>query len=98
MSFAEPNMLNPHVFAERKFKWLFPEVSPDETAFVRRTLRDQLRGLGFEDVAITRFDWLHPATPPALIPAISSMGRGFEAVWPIPEFAGSPGMQGRRGR
>jgi 2-polyprenyl-3-methyl-5-hydroxy-6-metoxy-1,4-benzoquinol methylase len=38
LSFAEPNMLNPQVFAERKFrsiKPLFGYVSPDETAFVR---------------------------------------------------------------
>ena len=38
ISFAEPNLLNPQVFMERKFTFLrrwFWYVSPDETAFLR---------------------------------------------------------------
>jgi 2-polyprenyl-3-methyl-5-hydroxy-6-metoxy-1,4-benzoquinol methylase len=89
LSFAEPNMLNPQVFAERTFRGLFPQVSPDETAFVRTTLRKQLEQAGFCDVSIVPFDWLHPATPPALIPLVSRLGRVVEAVWPVREFAGS---------
>src|SRR5262249_61621606 len=37
LSFAEPNMLNPQVFLERKLAFIRPlfwNVSPDETAFV----------------------------------------------------------------
>jgi len=89
MSFAEPNMLNPQIYSERHFRRFFPKVSPDETAFVRTTLRRDLEASGFTSVSIRPFDWLHPATPPSLIPAVSGIGRAFEAVWPVQEFAGS---------
>jgi 2-polyprenyl-3-methyl-5-hydroxy-6-metoxy-1,4-benzoquinol methylase len=89
LSFAEPNMLNPQVFCERHFRRLFPQVSPDETAFVRRRLARELARVGFTSIDIQPFDWLHPATPPALIPGVSAVGRILEAVWPVREFAGS---------
>jgi SAM-dependent methyltransferase len=89
MSFAEPNMLNPQIYAERHFRQYFPNVSPDETAFVRHELQKTLEGYGFSDVRITPFDWLHPATPPALIPAVRGLGRVLESVWPVREFSGS---------
>ncbi len=41
-SFAEPNMLNPQVWAERHFRQFFPYVSPNETAFVRWVLKRQM--------------------------------------------------------
>ena len=89
MSFAEPNMLNPQIFCERNFRRFFPQVSPDETAFVRRQLRRDLERIGFTAVSIQPFDWLHPATPPPLIPAVLRLARALEAVWPVREFAGS---------
>ncbi|HEX4001806.1 MAG TPA: methyltransferase domain-containing protein [Candidatus Acidoferrales bacterium] len=89
MSFAEPNMLNPQIYCERHFRRFFPQVSPDETAFVRTRLHRDLERTGFRPVSIQPFDWLHPATPPALIPAISGLGRALEGVWPVCEFAGS---------
>jgi 2-polyprenyl-3-methyl-5-hydroxy-6-metoxy-1,4-benzoquinol methylase len=96
LSFAEPNMLNPQVFAERNFRRFFPQVSPDETAFVRTTLRSTLYRIGFVDIAIKPFDWLHPAAPPVLIPLISSLGDMLERVWPLREFAGSLWIRARR--
>jgi len=89
ISFAEPNMLNPQVFCERHFRSWFPYVSPDETAFLRTRLRRQLCAVGFEAVSICPFDWLHPSTPPSLIPAVAAVGRILERMWPIREFAGS---------
>jgi 2-polyprenyl-3-methyl-5-hydroxy-6-metoxy-1,4-benzoquinol methylase len=98
LSFAEPNMLNPQIYCERHFRRFFPQVSPDETAFVRTQLRGDLEGAGFTSVSIQPFDWLHPATPPALIPLVSGMGRAFESLWPIREFAGSLRIWARRPR
>ena len=89
MSFAEPNMLNPQIYCERHFRSFFPQVSPDETAFVRTRLTRDLERAGFVSVEIRPFDWLHPATPPRLIPAVSGIGKMLEAVWPLREFAGS---------
>ena len=92
LSFAEPNMLNPQVFAERKLRFLrrvFWYVSPDETAFVRGSLGADLRACGFVDVEITPFDWLHPSMPMPLIPAARRIGLALEALPLVREFAGS---------
>jgi len=99
MSFAEPNLLNPQVFIERKFTFLRPwlsYVSPDETAFVRWKLHALLEKAGFVDIAITPFDWLHPATPAFLIGPISGAGRVLEKTPLLREFAGSVHIRCRR--
>lgn len=88
-SFAEPNMLNPQIYCERHFRKFFPQVSPDETAFVRCRLKRDLERFGFHAVSITPFDWLHPSTPKPLIGAVLKMGNVLEKVWPLKEFAGS---------
>jgi 2-polyprenyl-3-methyl-5-hydroxy-6-metoxy-1,4-benzoquinol methylase len=89
LSFAEPNMLNPQVFVERKFRRLFPYVSPDETAFVRRTFRKKLQKTGFQDIKIVPFDWLHPSVPKQLIGLVSTIGRVIERIPLLREFSGS---------
>lgn len=89
MAFAEPNLLNPQVFLERRFRRLFPYVSPDEIAFVKGSLGSELTRAGFVDVAIEPFDWLHPAVPRALIPFVSGFGGLLEKIPLVREFAGS---------
>jgi SAM-dependent methyltransferase len=90
-SFAEPNMLNPQVFLERQFSFLpiFSYTSPDETAFVRWRLTRTLERHGLREIRITPFDWLHPHTPPAVIPAVSAVGAFMEAIPIAREFSGS---------
>ena len=99
MSFAEPNMLNPQVFIERRFRsfrrW-FWYVSPEETAFIRGQLRNLLVHAGFQDIGITPFDWLHPATPEPLIELIQRLGLLLEGLPGIREFAGSLYIRGER--
>ncbi len=81
MSFAEPNMLNPQVFAERTFlRNCLSYVSPDETAFVRWPMAKRLVEAGFTEVQIEPFDWLHPATPSALIGGVKRIGAWLELV------------------
>jgi SAM-dependent methyltransferase len=89
LSFAEPNMLNPQIFLERHARWLFPQVSPDETAFVRGPLRRLLERSGFREVSIRPFDWLHPAVPARLISSVERLGRILEHTPFVREFAGS---------
>ena len=99
MCFAEPNMLNPQVFIERKFRFLLPcfwYISPDETAIVRWKFRDLLIKTGFEKINIMPFDWLHPATPIPLIRLISNIGKLLENTPVFREFAGSLYIQCRR--
>lgn len=90
IAFAEPNMLNPQVFAERTFlRKALSYVSPDETAFVRWSLTTKLKEFGFVNIKITPFDWLHPATPPRLIPFVERLGALVENTPLVREFSGS---------
>lgn len=89
LAFAEPNMLNPQIAAERNFRRLFPYISPDETAFVRFSLANKLRQHGFTDIRITPFDWLHPAVPKALISVVEALGQVLERLPIVREFSGS---------
>ena len=82
-------MLNPQVFMERRFRRWFPYVSPDETAFVRNRLGRLLAETGFAEIAITPFDWLHPATPRPLVPVVEWIGRWLERIPGLRECAGS---------
>jgi len=86
---AEPNMLNPQVFLERRLRQWFPYVSPDETAFVRWRLQGLLAMVGFSEISIVPFDWLHPATPRPLIPFVQRLGRWLEWLPGAREVAGS---------
>jgi len=99
LSFAEPNMLNPQVFLERKFSFfkpLFWYVSPDETAFVRWSLRDCMKEIGFDNVEIKPADWLHPSLPTMLINFVSKAEKQLEKTVIFREFAGSLYIRARR--
>ena len=99
ISFAEPNMLNPQVFLERKLAFIRPLFwynSPDETAFVRWSLRTLLAKTGFHEVNLQPFDWLHPAVPQPLIPLVRHAGSWLEKTPGLREFSGSLYICGRR--
>jgi 2-polyprenyl-3-methyl-5-hydroxy-6-metoxy-1,4-benzoquinol methylase len=94
LAFAEPNMLNPQVYLERKLKLWY--VSPDEIAFVRWRLARQLNAIGFLDVRVVPFDWLHPSTPEPFISLVRSTGLLLERIPFLREFAGSLSISARR--
>ncbi|MCK5716765.1 MAG: methyltransferase domain-containing protein [Thiomargarita sp.] len=96
MSFAEPNMLNPQVFIMFKFRRWFPEISPDENAFIRWRLAHSLEKTGFEIITLTPIDWLHPAVPKPLIPVIRSIGKLLELTPVLCEFSGSLCIQAHK--
>lgn len=91
MAFAEPNMLNPQIALQKNVPWIKKRMgdSPDETAFVRWTVKRALRRAGYEEIDVRPFDWLHPMTPAVLIPVVSLVGTGVERVPLVREFAGS---------
>ncbi|MEX2143751.1 MAG: class I SAM-dependent methyltransferase [Anaerolineales bacterium] len=90
MAFAEPNMLNPQVFAERTFlRRMLSYVSPDESAFVRWSLAATLKSNGFGEIKINPFDWLHPAVPASLVNSVEHIGSFLERMPIVREFAGS---------
>jgi len=98
LAFTEPNMLNPQIVLERKVRVIGERlhVSPDETAFVRWPLARRLRDAGFVGVRLRPFDWLHPATPPPLIPLVRGLGWLLERAPLVREFSGSLVISARR--
>ncbi len=99
IGFAEPNMLNPQVYLERRFHYLpmFSYTSPDETAFVRWKLAAKLGSAGFHDIVLEPFDWLHPFTPKPLIGAVRSIGALLEAIPGARELSGSIAISAQYG-
>ncbi|MDX1990925.1 MAG: class I SAM-dependent methyltransferase [bacterium] len=98
IAFAEPNMLNPQVWAERNIAAVRERngASPDETAIVRWRLARDLRDLGFTEIHIRNTDWLHPATPESLIPVVWQVGLVLEGLPLIQEFTGSVLIRARK--
>ncbi|MEA1896918.1 MAG: class I SAM-dependent methyltransferase [Bacteroidota bacterium] len=89
--FTEPNMVNPQIWMERNIIFIrkLTNSSPDETAFTRWGLKKELINLGFKNVSIRPFDFLHPFTPSLLIPFISKIGNLVERIPLAKEIAGS---------
>jgi 2-polyprenyl-3-methyl-5-hydroxy-6-metoxy-1,4-benzoquinol methylase len=90
LCFAEPNMANPQVWLGHHVRFIGKQmqISPDETAFYRRSLEKKLSEMGFVNVQVRPFDFLHPSTPDALIPAVRRFGEWLEQTW-LGEIAGS---------
>lgn len=99
IAFAEPNMMNPQILMQKNIplikNWMGD--SPDETAFFRRKVADQLEKQGFNRIQLIPFDFLHPLTPPKLIPIIQEIGLVLEKVPFIREIAGSLVISAKKG-
>lgn len=89
--FAEPNLVNPHLFLALEIPWLRRrlDATPDETAFVRWPLRRKLEALGVTVLSLEPFDFLYPLIPRRLIPLFELLGRGLERTPVVREIAGS---------
>ena len=89
--FTEPNMLNPQIALQKNIPLLkrLSGDSPDETAFVRFTLRHLLRRSGFEQISIVPFDFVHPAIPAPLLSVAVPFLSWLEKIPLVREIAGS---------
>ncbi len=92
--FSEPNMMNPQLMIQKNVKYIktlpiFSETE-DETAFFRWQMKRMLiQEIGFRDVSITPFDFLHPWTPKSLIPFVRAIGLCLEQTPFLREISGS---------
>ena len=89
--FAEPNMLNPHIFLQKNIpvlKRYWGDI-PDESAIIRWRLKELLLHRGFININIIPYDFLYPMTPVKLIPFVCRIGRKLEKIPIIKEIAGS---------
>jgi SAM-dependent methyltransferase len=96
-AFSEPNMANPQVWAERNLEPVrrLRHVTPHETAFRVDELRRDFDRAGFALDVCEPFEFLHPNTPAALVPAALSLERALEAT-PLRGIAGSLRLAGNR--
>ena len=80
--FAEPNMLNPQIFIQKNVpcikRWMGD--SPDETAIIRFTMVKLLRKIGYKNVSIFPYDFLHPIIPQSLTGIFSAIGQVAEKI------------------
>lgn len=100
MIFAEPNMLNPQIFVQKNVpfikRWLGD--SPDETAIVRWNFAKMMKEIGFENVKVTPYDFLHPYTPSFMISLVRGLGFIVEKIPFLREIAGSVVIYGEKAK
>jgi len=91
VAFAEPNMLNPHVWLVKNLPALGRRYgeSPDETAFFRWSLQRVLQRAGFAGVRVVAFDFLHPWLPATLVAPALALSPLLERVPLLRDLAGS---------
>ncbi len=91
MWFSEPNMMNPQIALEKNIRFIgkMLQNTPDETAFFRWSMTRMLQRVGFDDVSVTPFDFLHPIVPEPLINVTDRIGRLCERLPIVREIAGS---------
>jgi SAM-dependent methyltransferase len=98
MLFAEPNMLNPQILLQKNIEWIKKRLgdSPDETAFIRWKIKKRMQKIGFIDLQVFPYDFLHPLTPVLLIPFVKTLGKLLERTPFLKEFAGSLIIYGKK--
>ncbi len=89
--FTEPNLLNPAIFLGLNIPFLRKrmEYSNDETALVRWRMEKVLHKIGFREVVVVNYDFLHPSTPNFLIRPVETAGGLLEKIPFVKEFSGS---------
>ena len=96
--FAEPNMVNPQIFIQKNVPFIKKALgdSPDETAVVRWKMKKMMQEIGFKNVRIFPYDFLHPYTPTFLIPVVNGIGKIVEKIPLLREIAGSHIIYGEK--
>jgi len=97
--FTEPNMLNPQIAAQKNFAWLKKKLgdTPEESAFLFFQAHRLLSRMGFVDIRVRPFDFLHPAIPAVMIAFVNRLGNILERIPLIRQIAGSLLIVGCKG-
>ena len=62
---------------------------PERGFFNEKLIFVSIKKIGFDQIEITPFDWLHPSVPEPLIPFVRGVGKGLELTPGLRELAGS---------
>lgn len=89
--FTEPNMANPQIALQKNIPWIKKIMgdSPDETAFFRWRLEKILKDIGYKNIKVKNFDFLHPMLPDFLVDFIKIPLVILEKLPVIKEISGS---------
>ena len=89
--FTEPNMLNPIIAVQKNISFIKKIMgdTPDETAFIKWKIKDQLRKYKYKNIEVTSFDFLHPALPEFSLPIMIPFTDFLDKIPVISEIAGS---------
>lgn len=89
--FTEPNMLNPQIALQKNIPFIKKMAgdSPDETAFIRWGISRKLRQVGFKEVSVVPFDFVHPSIPLPLLKSAVPILNALERIPLVKEIAGS---------
>ncbi|MCC6720754.1 MAG: class I SAM-dependent methyltransferase [Bacteroidia bacterium] len=91
IAFAEPNMINPQIAIQKNVpfikKWLGD--SPDETAINRWKFKKMLAKIGYNNISIFPYDFLHPIVPSFLVNFTNEFSKVIEKIPILKEIAGS---------
>jgi ubiquinone/menaquinone biosynthesis C-methylase UbiE len=89
--FTEPNMMNPEVAILKNIYFIggLLQDTREETAFFRWPLAKAIRKVGFQNVRVEPFDFLHPIVPASLVNIIEAAGRICEKTPLLKEISGS---------
>jgi len=91
--FSEPNMMNPQLMLQKNIKLLRKiralGENEDETAFFRWQIKKIMHGLGYREISVFPFDFLHPWTPRAAIALVQKLGFCLEKTPLLKEISGS---------
>jgi hypothetical protein len=84
-------MANPVCFVETKISFVGRKVGQcsEATAFFSGQLKRIFRHYGFVDIVIKPIEFVHPHTPPRLVPLSHKISRLLERIPVIKEMAGS---------
>lgn len=89
--FAEPNMLNPQILIQKNIPFIKKLLgdSPDETAVIRWRMQTLMKQIGFSNIKIFPYDFMHPLLPSFFLPAFTKIGPYIEKIPLLREIAGS---------
>lgn len=89
--FSEPNMVNPQIAIQKNIPFIKKIMgdSPDEIAFFRWKVESLLKKIGYKNVVVKNFDFLHPVFPDSLTDLLEVPLKSLEKIPVIKEISGS---------
>lgn len=89
--FSEPNMMNPQIAITKNIPTIKKMMndSPNETAFFRWQIGSLLKEIGYKNVKVENFDFLHPHLPDKFVNVFKKLSMMLEKMVIIKEVSGS---------